>query len=220
MVVATKSTQDFVPIKEVRDGVLIMKDNSYHMIIMTSSSNFALKSEDEQEALIFQFQNFLNSLDFSVQIFIESRNLNIEPYLDTLRKSAKEQTSELLRIQTNEYIEFVKNFVESEKIVTKSFYVVVSYSPGMGDITKKGFFSDIAATLSFGSKKDVGGQGGKEDRFEEHKIQLQQRADTVAQGLIRCGIRTAPLNTEELIELFYKLFNPGELEKESFKEDQ
>lgn len=211
--IKAKATQEFVPIKEVRDGTLIMKDGSYRAILMASSLNFALKSEEEQTALIFQFQNFLNSLDFSIQIFIESRKLNIEPYLETLRESEKKQTNELLRIQTNEYIDFVKNFVEATDIVTKSFYVAVPYTSG-GISSKQGFLGGI---FNFGSKKTKTKKEIKENRFEENKIQLQQRIGVVNQGLLRCGIRTVPLNTEELIELFYKLFNPGELEKESLK---
>lgn len=215
--IKAKATQDFVPIKEIRDGVLIMKDNSYKMTLMASSLNFALKSEEEQEAIIYQFQSFLNSLDFSAQIFIESRNLNIEPYLALLKEAEKNQSNELLRIQTKEYIEFVRNFVGSTDIVTKTFYIVVSYSLTGGIQIKKGFLSNISASMPFKSKGKLKAQKEKTDRFEEHKIQLQQRADVVIQGLARCGIRVAPLNTEELIELFYKLFNPGELEKGAVK---
>ncbi len=215
MAIIAKPTQDFVPIKAIRDGVLIMKDGFYSSVLMISSINFALKSEEEQDAIIFQFQNFLNSLDFSMQIFIQSRKLDIGPYLNRLRDAEKKQTNELLRIQTREYIEFVKNFVKSTEIVTKTFFAVVPFKPeGMETIRKKGGIGGIFSSKLFKPKKNEAREEG-DDKFDEYKIQLQQRMDVVSQGLVRCGLKVAPLNTEEIIELFYKLFNPGELERES-----
>lgn len=200
-----KPTQEIIPIKEIRDGVVILQDNSMHIILMASTLNFALKSDDEQNAIILQYQNFLNSLDFSVQFFIESRSLDIAPYISILEESEKQQINELLKIQTREYIEFVKNFVKSTNVVSKAFYIVVSYVPfGIGG--GENFLDKI-----LGKKT---GQVAGDGKFDENKLQLQQRADVVQQGLIRSGIRVVSLNTEELIELFYKLFNPGELEKE------
>src|SRR3990170_7480717 len=123
------SAQEFVPIQEIREGIAVLKNGALRMVLMASSLNFALKSVEEQEATIFQYQNFLNSVDFSVQFFIQSRKLNITPYLDTLREAASAQPNELLKIQTNEYVEFVKNFVSSSNIVAKNFYVVVPFQP-------------------------------------------------------------------------------------------
>src|SRR3989344_2182761 len=125
-----KATQEFVPIKEVRDGIIILRDGAFRAILMTSSLNFALKSEDNQNAIISQFQNFLNSLDFSVQLFIQSRKLDIRPYAALLEERQKEQESDLMRIQVAEYIEFIKSFTESTNIMTKTFFVVVPYAPG------------------------------------------------------------------------------------------
>ena len=203
--VQAKPTQEIIPIKEIKDGVIILKDNSLHMILMASTLNFALKSDDEQNAIVLQYQNFLNSLDFPVQFFIESRELDIAPYISTLEEAEKKQINELLRIQIREYIEFIKNFVKTTSIVSKTFYIVVSYtSSGVGG--GENFLDKI-----FGKKTNqVAGEG----KFNENKLQLQQRADVVQQGLVRSGIRIVSLNTEELIELFYKIFNPGELEKE------
>src|SRR5580704_17138262 len=124
------STQEFVPISEVRDGIVIMKDGSLRAILLASSINFALKSEDEQTAFIVQFQNFLNSLDFSCQIFVQSRMLDIRPYIATLEVQYKEQLDYLMRIQIREYIEFIKSFTEAANIMTKNFFVVVPYSSG------------------------------------------------------------------------------------------
>src|SRR5580658_6045880 len=115
---STKTTQEFVPIKEIRDGIAILNDGSLRAIVLATSVNFALKSTDEQNSIIFQFQNFLNSLDFSVQIFVESKKLDIRPYVALLESRYKEQQTELMKIQTREYIEFVKTFVENSSIMT------------------------------------------------------------------------------------------------------
>ena len=205
MAIAAKPTQEIIPIKEIKDGVVILKDNSLHMILMASTLNFALKSDDEQNAIVLQYQNFLNSLDFPVQFFIESRDLDIAPYISTLEEEEKKQINELLRIQIREYIEFIKNFVKTTSIVSKTFYIVVSYIPsGFGG--GENFLDKIF-------KKKTNQIAG-DSKFDENKLQLQQRADVIQQGLVRSGIRIVSLNTEELIELFYKIFNPGELEKE------
>lgn len=204
MALNAKTTQEFVPIKEIRQGIIILKDNSLRGVVIASSLNFALKSADEQQSIIFQFQNFLNSLDFSVQIFMQSRKLDIRPYIALLEGRLKEQVDDLMKIQTREYIEFVKNFTENSNIMTKTFFVVVPYSPAV-------------------IKTGVGGVFGKKDAdtasekkladFEENRSQLEQRVSVVTQGLTRCGIRTVQLGTEEIVELFYKIFNPGDTEK-------
>lgn len=204
-----KSSQDFVEIKEIRDGVIILKNSEMRMVLMASSLNFALKSGEEQEAIINQYQNFLNSLYFSVQFFIQSRHLNIEPYLDSLREAEKKQANELLKIQSREYIEFIKNFVSLTEIVSKTFYIVVPFSLSIFGTRPRGELGGIFSKL-FGKKS---AKTDSENNFEENKNQLQQRANAVIQGLARTGIRTVPLNTEELIELFYSLYNPGELAK-------
>jgi|TARA_B100000959_G_C14703516_1_gene509773 type IV secretory pathway VirB4 component len=202
----SKATQEFVEIKEVRDGVVVLKDGSLRSILMTSSLNFALKSVDEQAATLFQFQNFLNSLDFSVQIFIQSRELDIRPYITLLEERHKAQVTELMRVQIREYIEFVKNFTESANIMSKSFFVVVSYAPSVFS-SEEGILGSIAQKAGRGKLKD------RSKSFEESRTQLEQRMSVVEQGLLRTGIRVARLGTEEVIELLYKMFNPGELEK-------
>jgi hypothetical protein len=204
MALNAKTTQEFVPIKEIRQGVIILKDDSLRAVVIASSLNFALKSADEQQSIIFQFQNFLNSLDFSVQIFMQSRKLDIRPYIALLEGRLKEQVDDLMKIQTREYIEFVKNFTENSNIMTKTFFVVIPYSPA----TIKGGVTGV-----FG-KKNEGTEGEKKlADFEENRSQLEQRVSVVTQGLVRCGIRTVQLGTEEIVELFYKIFNPGDTEK-------
>jgi len=207
MATKTESTQNFVPIKEIiRNGVVILKDGSMRSLLLASSLNFALKSENEQNAILLQFQNFLNSLEFPIQIFIQSRDLDIRPYIALLEERYTAQTGDLMKIQTREYIEFIKGFVDNVNIMSKSFFVVVSYNPSV--IEKKG----IANILS---RKKRGGDKMKQkiERFEEQRSQLEQRMSVVEQGLSRTGIRVVQLGTEELVELYYKLFNPGELGK-------
>ncbi|OGG52417.1 hypothetical protein A3H16_02805 [Candidatus Kaiserbacteria bacterium RIFCSPLOWO2_12_FULL_53_8] len=200
---SARSTQEFLPVSEVRDGVIVLKDGGLRAILLASSINFALKSEDEQTAFIVQFQNFLNSLDFSVQIFVQSRMLDIRPYVATLEAAYKEQLDDLMRIQIREYIEFVKSFTEAANIMTKNFFVAVPYSASI-DITQRG----PLALLPFGKKKKGSEEANRS--FEEQVTQLEQRVSIVQQGLVRTGVRTVQLGTEEAIELLYKMFNPGE----------
>lgn len=200
---ASKATQDFVPIQEVKDGTIILKDGSLRAILLVSSVNFELKSADEQQSILFQFQNFLNSLDFSVQIFVQSRRLDIRPYIALLEGRYKEQSNDLMKIQVEEYIKFIKAFTESTNIMTKSFFIVVSYFPAVIN-TKGGILGGILNK----NKASV-----KESQFEEIRSQLEQRVSVVEQGLVRTGVRAARLGTEEVVELFYKLFNPGETDK-------
>ncbi len=198
-----KATQNFVPIKEVRDGVLVLEDGSMRSILMSSSINIALKSEDEQESVIFQFQNLLNSLDFSVQFSIQSRKLDIKPYLNNLEEKKKGQTDDLLLIQIREYIEFIRAFTENINVMTKNFYVVIPYNPPNIDVEKIGI-------PIFGKKQE---KKTKIETFEENRMQLDQRVAIVEQGLSRCGVRSVQLGTEEVVEIFYKIFNPGDIEK-------
>ena len=209
MAIKASPTQQFVPIQEVRDGVIILKDGSMRAVLLASSLNFALKSADEQQSIIFQFQNFLNSLNFSVQISVQSRRLDIRPYIALLEGRYKEQTTDLMRLQTREYIEFIKSFTETTNIMTKNFFVVVPYTP---PILGGGGGGSIAS--SFFSKKNKAEESAeKTANFEEHRSQLVQRLEVVQQGLVRCGIRVVQLGTEEMVEVFYKIFNPGDIEK-------
>ncbi len=207
MVVTSKATQEFVPIKEVHDGIVMLKDGSMRGIVLASSLNFSLKSEDERNAILLQFQDFLNSLDFSIEISIQSRRLDIRPYIALLEERYKEQVNDLMKIQTTEYIEFIKKFTETTNVMTKSFFVVVSYDPAMLSVKGGGVGGMF-------KKKSVAEQSSdKQASFEENRTQLEQRVSVVEQGLSRCGIRVIRLGTEEVIELFYKIFNPGDTEK-------
>lgn len=208
MSLATNATQEFVPIKEVRDGIVILKDGGMRSILLCSSLNFSLKSEDEKRAILFQFQDFLNSLDFSIEIVIQSRKLDIRPYIALLEGQEKSQTNNLMKIQVREYIEFIKNFTENTNIMTKNFFIVIPYSPA---ILAAGQSGSVASRLGLGTKKERA--ASTEASFDESRSQLEERLSVVEQGLIRTGIRVIRLGTEEVIELFYKAFNPGETEK-------
>lgn len=207
MALNASPTQNFIPLKEVRDGVAILTDGSMRAILLASSLNLALKSEDEQRAILAQFQNFLNSLDFTIQIFMQSRELDIRPYIALLEAREKEQIEELIKIQTREYVEFIKNFTDQTNIMTKTFFIVIPY--GAPTLSSSGLKNMLPGQKSNAATKAQDSLA----LFEENRTQLEQRISIVEQGLVRTGVRLARLGTEEIVELFYKLFNPGETEK-------
>ncbi len=198
--------QDFVPVKEIRSGTVVMDDGKLNAVLMVSSLNFALKSGEEQAATIRKFQGFLNSLEFPTQISVQSRRLDIRPYLSTLEDTMKNQDSDLIKIQTGEYINFIKNFTEQVNIMEKTFFVVVSYTPAAVNIKKTGL-SALFGAASSSSDAD------NDASFEESKTQLEQRVNLIVSGLSAAGIRLVRLGSEEVIEILYKMFNPGESDK-------
>lgn len=205
MVDATQAgkTQEFVPIKEIRDGIILLKDGGYRGILICSAINFGLKSAEEQHAITLGFQNFLNTLDFSIQILINSRRMDLRPYLALLEEKAPEQKTELMRIQLREYIQFVRSFADQTNIMTKSFYVIVSYTPQVSAASAVNFLRRDSEAEKKASRKAS---------FEEERAQLEQRLSLVSAGLAGTGVRAVQLGTEETIELLYRSFNPGELE--------
>jgi len=198
------STQKYLDIAEIKDGVVIMKNGSMKAVLMVSSINFALKSIDEQDAIIYHYQSFLNSLDFSIQIVVNSRQLNLDNYLQILRDQEKKQMNELLRMQISSYIDYIQGLVKMANIVSKMFYVVVPFS-----------VMDVAGGVSMA----LGGKGSSSklmtsrSTFEKYKDQLFQRVDHVIENLSGTGLRMTMLNTQELIELYYNLYNPELSEK-------
>lgn len=200
------STQDFLEIDQIRDGVIILKNKGLRAVLMTSSLNFALKSDDEQSAIIYQFQNFLNSLDFSCQIIIQSRRLNITGYLDKLEEIEKKEKNELLKLQISEYRKFVAEIIKGGSIMQKTFYVVIPFSP----LEVQG--------MDFEAKQKLPKLTLTEEQFQRAKIQLLQRAEFAALGLRACGLESMPLNNTELIELFWGLHHPLEAERGYYPE--
>ena len=207
--VKAQATQQFVPIKEVRDGIVVLKDGSLRALLMASSINLALKSQDEQQAVIAQFQNFLNSLEFSCQFFVESRDLDIRPYIAILEERYAAELDDLMKIQIREYITFIKDFTERANIMTKNFFIIVPYDPAL--IARSG--GVVGALGNLLPSTGGGTQVLTDEQFEQYRSQLEERMAVIEQGLVRTGVRVVTLGTEEIIELFYKLFNPGELEK-------
>jgi hypothetical protein len=206
MALKAKTTQEFIPIKEIRDGIVMLKDGGLRAVILANSVNLSLKSSDEQRATIMQFQNFLNTLDFSVQISVQSRRLDIRPYLLLLEDRIKVQNEPLLKLQTKEYIGFIKEFTDSVNIMTKTFFVVIPYTHTALK-ADSGIFKGL-----FGKKDTKAEKVEAEQDFEEKRSQLEERVSVIEQGLARCGIKAIQLGTEEVVEAFYKVFNPGELE--------
>jgi len=195
------STQQFLEIDQIREGIILLRNKAMRGVIMVSSLNFALKSDEEQNAIIYQFQNFLNSLDFSLEIAVQSRRLNITGYLDKLKELERKQENELLKTQTAGYQKFIRDLIGGGAIMSKSFFVTVPFTlieiPGMKAV--KGLIKKQPTTFS-------------EERFQQCKSQLWQRMEFVALGLRRCGLQCVPLNTSELIELFWSLYHPEEAE--------
>lgn len=202
------ATQEFLEIKDIREGVLMLKNNDLRGILMISSMNFALKSDEEQSAIIYAFQSFLNSLDFPCQIVVQSRSLNITPYIDGIKALRERQTNELLKAQISSYADFIKEMVQGDNVMTKNFYVVVPYAItaalGAGAIFKQ---SNLTAKSA-----DPRQQALKEEEFEKCKNQLWQRMEFVAMGLKRCGLEVIPLTTLEIIELFWAIHHPAQAE--------
>lgn len=199
-----KPTQQLVPLKEVRDGVAVLSDGTLRSTLIVSSLNFALKSEDEQNAIILAFQDFLNALDFPVHITVMSRKLDITPYLEGLRERREKQGNELLRLQMEEYINFVSELVKGSDIMTKTFLVTVPFS--VQQSRKEGFVGRVFKGIQSVAKK---APKMSEADFVHYKSQLLQRVEQVAVGLRGMGLRLVPLQTQEMLELFYDILNPA-----------
>jgi hypothetical protein len=196
------STQSIIPLSEIREGVAILKDGTMRAIMMVSSINFALKSEDEQNAIIYAYQEFINALDFPVQISVSSRKMDITPYLEEVKVLRDKQTNELLRLQMTEYINFIGELVKGSNIMTKTFFITVPFS--ISQSKQEGAVSKIFK----GASSAVGHHTMSDEEFEHNKAQLFQRVGQVSSGLRGLGLRVVPLQTEELLELFYNFYNP------------
>lgn len=198
------STQNFLEVDKIKQGIIILKNKSFRSILMVSSLNFALKSDDERSAIIYQFQNFLNSLDFTCQIIVQSRQLNITGYLDQLKKIEQEQENELLKIQTLEYRKFIESLVGTGTIMSKSFFLSIPFT--LLEAQEKGSFT----TPKLGALTD--------EDFKRCKTQLTHRVEYIISGLRKCGLKTVPLNTLEIIELLWSLHHPQRAETGYFPE--
>ncbi|NTU98533.1 hypothetical protein HGA64_00790 [Candidatus Falkowbacteria bacterium] len=196
-----KSTQHYLDIAEIRDDTVILKDSTMRAVLLVSSINFSLKSEDEQNAVISSYVSFLNNIDFPLQIVIQSRELDIEKYLHSLRQKEKEQTNELLKIQISDYIQYISELISMGKIMSKRFYVVVPYNP-LSD-KQKGFFSSMKEAF-----KPVNLVKMKRETFLRRRHELTRRVENTMGGLASIGLKSVELDTQSLVELYYNTYNP------------
>jgi len=199
------STQKYLDISEIKNDCLILKNGTLCTVLLTSSINFALKSEDEQNAIIQNYVRFLNTLEYPIQIIIQSRPFNIKPYIARLDELKKVQRNELLKAQMADYSDFIKELVQLGEIMIRRFYIIVPYNP-LGD-KKRSFFSrfrDIFSTVKLVKIK--------QEKFEKYREALFSRADNIISGLSSMGLTIVPLDTQSLIEVFYNIYNPTEAE--------
>lgn len=193
------STRDFVKLHQIRDGVIVLKNGGLRAVLIVSSMNFELKSDSEKEGIIAAYQAFLNSFDYPLQILINSREINLDAYLDDLQAYYDKEDNELMKLQISEYQNFIKSLVEISNAVAKNFYAVVPYAPG--EERRSGLIPKTV-DVSYAS-----------EQFEEYKNQLWQRVRQVRVGLMGLGLRAEALNTKELIEFFYNFYNPAQKTK-------
>lgn len=201
------STQTHIRIAEIRENVVVLKNGGMRAVLKTSSINFNLKSEEEQNAIVYSYQSFLNSLEFPIQILIRSKKLDIDDYIDGVKKLGEKQQNKLLQEQTMEYAQYIKRLVEYADIMEKEFYVVVPFDPGRtqsGESTKKffSFFQRLAPKDSYADIKQ------RRSEFNNLKKGLLQRVNVIQSGLENCGLKVDQMDTTSLIELYYESYNP------------
>jgi len=207
------STQMYLKIAEIRDDSLVLKNGGIRAVLKVSSINFNLKSEDEQNAIIYSYQNFLNSIEFPIQIVIRSKKLDIDNYIDQLSELGEKQTNTLLQRQTYEYMDYIQRLVEYADIMQKEFYVVVPYDPfrSVSPNFLQRFFQDMSPKDSFGELQR------RHNEFIQLKKTLNQRVNVVKSGLENTGLTAEQLTTTQLIELFYEAYNPLSSRNQKFE---
>ena len=217
------STQNALQIAEIRDGLVIMNDGTFRTAIMCKSINFDLMSPQERESVEFAYQGFLNSLYFPIQIFMRSQKVDMRPYLEKLDRTKNEQDNMLLGLLIEDYINFLSDITQATNIMDKRFYVVIQFpDPDEEEIKStlaqsKGFFTGMAGL--FGKKNDrVQHVTIDEKTLETAKTELRNRVQATMQGLMECGVRSLPLDTQELIELYYDFYNPDTATRQQLKD--
>ena len=201
------ATQRYLDIAEIRDDMVIMNDGTVRSVLLVSSINFALKSEDEQEAIISSYVTFLNGLDYPIQVVIQSRRMNIDNYILALGEQEKKTENDLLRAQIGDYRAFVTQLVELGHIMQKRFYVVIPYDPLTNK--KRGFMQRLSLVLSPAAAAKL-----NEKQLEDRREQLSRRTSMAGGNLLSMGLQTARLDTQGLIELYYNAYNPDLFEAE------
>jgi hypothetical protein len=212
------STQNTLHVAEVRDGIVIMNDGSYRSVVMMKSINFDLMSPQEQEAVEYSYQGFLNSLYFPIQIFIRSRKVDLRPYLERMDKIRSEHDNMLLAILMEDYIAYMSDLSQQTNIMDKNFYVIIPFFPVV-EVQKaltqnKNFLTNVAKLFGHNDQHVVINEGDLEDA----KNELRNRVQAVLAGLQQCGVQGLPLDTQELIELYYDSYNPDTATRQKLKE--
>lgn len=211
------STQNSLQIAEIRDGLVIMNDGTFRSVVMVKSINFDLMSTGEQESVEYGYQGFLNSLYFPVQIFIRSQKVDLQPYIEKLDKVRTEHDNMLLALLMEDYIGYIDALSQQTNIMDKKFYVVIPYA-STPDAEKaltsnKGFIHGLSALFSNKEQRIV----INEKELEKAKTELRNRVQAVLSGLMQCGIKGLPLDTQELIELYYDTYNPDTATRQQLK---
>lgn len=207
--VAGTSTQNHLRISEIKNDTVLLKNGGSRAVLETTSINFNLKSEDEQNAIIQSYQSFLNNLNFPVQILVRSKKLDLDSYLNELSEVAEKQENPLLQKQTFDYIEYIKRLLEYADIMSKSFYVVVPYNGASLDDKPGGFIEFFQKFLKRFKGKQTDSEFIKQKKqFVTLKKGLDHRVNVVTASLENCGVKVTRLNTQQLIELYYNSYNP------------
>lgn len=206
------STQGNIPVSAVYDSVVVSKNGSFSQVIMVNSVNFGLKSEEEQTAIISQYQGFLNSLGFPIQIVLHSKKLDLTSYLKDLKDRIPQESNELVRYQIQEYVDFVEKLISIANIMDKKFFIVVSHQLPASDMPKAGLLSYILGISRIHLKVPL-------SKFETIKEELEGKTNTVISGLASMGVSSQVLATKQIIELFYRTYNPEEAMREKLKGD-
>jgi hypothetical protein len=212
------STQNFLQIAEIRDGIVIMNDGTYRSVVMAKSINFDLMSQQEQEAVEYSYQSFLNSLYFPIQIFLRSQKVDLKPYIEKLDKIRSEHDNMLLALLMEDYIAYIDALAQQTNIMDKKFYIVVPYASG----------SEAEKALTDGNKSFITGLSAllsnkeqhvtiNEQALEKAKEELRNRVQAVLGGLQQTGVKALPLDTQELIELYYDFYNPDTATRQPLK---
>ncbi|MEX2006675.1 MAG: hypothetical protein WD877_00640 [Candidatus Saccharimonadales bacterium] len=214
----TETTQNTLQISEIRDGIVIMNDGTFRAVVMCKSINFDLMSPQEREAVEFSFQGFLNSLYFPIQIFIRSQKVDLRPYLEKLDQVRTRQDNMLLALLMEDYIAFLSDIAAQTNIMDKKFYIVIQYPEPDENIKSAlkqstGFFTGLASLFGGGLPKVT----IDENVLENAKTELRNRVQAVMQGLNQCGVQSLPLDTQDLIELYYDAYNPDTATRQQLK---
>jgi hypothetical protein len=205
-----QSTLNFVEVSEIRDGVLVLRSSEMRVVMAVSSANFALKSGEEQQIIINNFQGILNSLEFPIQILVQSRKLNLDPYIEKLRQLEDKQQNDLLRIKMQEYVEYIKQMLNQINIMKKDFYIVIGYEPNEA---KAGFFTSFLRSINPTQVIKM----NRESFLRNRKV-LMQRAEQVLSRFSSLDLKSDILTTEQLIALMYNSYNPDTLESVRLKD--